>query len=255
MKISLKKLLFIILTAFSVIFIGACGKEEKTQLSKKEIIENFVTASESIKSADVLANVKMLQDFNGNKVGIDMVINASMVREPFAAKMEIEVPSKNTKINSYIKDNIMYMQNPADRQWFAQPLNPQIASQYKDLIISEQVYSVIKNNVDKIDVDEKDGNYIISISKDSEFLKEAMKNQLINSNTVGVEAGKNVKIENIAVEYIIDKKTFLPSSSAISFEFEMQGMKVSSQANTKISNINNVPDIVVPDEVKNVKTH
>ncbi|RRD28457.1 DUF6612 family protein [Fusobacterium canifelinum] len=251
MKMSLKKLLFTILTVFSIIFIGACGKSEP--VSKEEIIKNFVAASENIKSGDVVANVKMIQNFNGNKVGIDMIIDASIIREPLAAKMKIEIPSQNTKVNSYIKDNVMYVQNPVDNQWFTQPLDAQITNQYKDLIVTEQVYDVIKNNVDKIDVDEKDGNYIISISKDSEFLKEAMKNQLINSNTIGVQAGNNVKIENIAVEYIIDKKTFLPFSSAISFEFEMQGMRVSSEANTKISNINNVGEIVIPKEAENAK--
>ena len=80
-----------------------------------------------------------------------------------------------------------------------------------------------------------------------------MKKQLTNSNTAQV--GNDVKIENIAVKYVVDKNTYLTSSATISFDFEMQGMKISMEMDTKMSNINNVPDIVVPDEVKNVKPH
>ena len=108
-------------------------------------------------------------------------------------------------------------------------------------------------NLDKIDIDEKDGNYIISISKDSEFLKEAMKKQLANSNAAGGQIGNDVKIENIAVKYIVDKNTYLASSSTVSFDFEMQGMKISMEMDAKMSNINNVTDIVVPEEALNAK--
>ena len=47
MKNSLKKLLFVVLTVFSVIFIGACGK---SKVDKKEVIEKFIAASESMKN-------------------------------------------------------------------------------------------------------------------------------------------------------------------------------------------------------------
>ena len=78
-----------------------------------------------------------------------------------------------------------------------------------------------------------------------------MKKQLANTNTAQV--GNDVKIENIAVKYVIDKNTYLASSSLISFDFEMQGMKISMEMDTKTSNINNVSDIVVPEEAKNAQ--
>ena len=63
-----------------------------------------------------------------------------------------------------------------------------------------------------------------------------MKKQLANTNTAGSQIGDNVKIENIAVKYVIDKNTYLASSSLISFDFEMQGMKISMEMDTKTSN-------------------
>ena len=249
MKISLKKLLFVVLTVFSVIFIGACGK---SKIDKKEVIEKFIAASESMKSGDILVNMKMTQ--NGNKNTMNMTTNASLILEPLAMKMEMEVPAQNIKMTSFIKDNIMYIQNPVDNQWFTQPITDEIAKQFKGYMNnSNEVFNAMKENVDKIDIDEKDGNYIITISKNSDFLQEAMKKQLANTNTAGSQIGDNVKIENIAVKYVVDKNTYLASSSLISFDFEMQGMKISMEMDTKTSNINNVTDIDIPEEVKNAQ--
>ena len=202
MKISLKKLLFVVLTIFSVIFIGACGK---SNIDKKEVIEKFIAASESTKSGDMLVNMKMTQNQNGNKSDMEMTMNVSLILEPIAMKMEMEMPAQNLKMTSFIKDNTMYIQNPVDNQWFKQSLTDEIASQFKGYMTNSAViYDAMRNNIDKIDIDEKGGNYIISISKDSEFLKDAMKQQLASTNTAGAQIGDDVKIENIAVKYIVD---------------------------------------------------
>ena len=251
MKISLKKLLFVVLAIFSVIFIGACGK---SKVDKKEVIEKFIAASENMKSGDMLINMKMVQNLNGNKTNMDMTIDASIIQEPLAMRMEIAMPSQNVKMTSFIKDNIMYIQNPVDSQWFTQPITDEMAKQFKGYMNnSNEVFNAMKDNLDKIDIDEKDGNYIITISKDSDFLQEAMKKQLANTNTAGNQLGDDVKIENIAVKYVVDKNTYLTSSSLISFDFEMQGMKISMEMDTKTSNINNVSDIEIPEEVKNAQ--
>ena len=249
MKNSLKKLLFVVLTVFSVIFIGACGK---SKIDKKEVIEKFIAASESMKSGDILVNMKMTQ--NGNKNTMNMTTNASLILDPLVMKLEMEVPLQNLKMTSFIKDNIMYIQNPADNQWYKHTLTDEIASQFKGYMTSsDATYDARRNNIDKIDIDEKDGNYIISISKDSEFLKEAMKKQLANTNTAAGQIGNDVKIENIVVKYIVDKNTYLTSSSTVSFDFEMQGMKISMEMDAEMSNINNVTAIDIPEEVLNAK--
>ena len=249
MKISLKKLLFVALTVFSVIFIGACGK---SKVDKKEVIEKFIAASESMKSGDILVNMKMTQ--NGNKNTMNMTTNASLILDPLVMKLEMEVPLQNLKMTSFIKDNIMYIQNPADNQWYKQTLSDEIANQFKSYMNnSNEFYNAMRNNLDKIDIDEKDGSYIISISKDSDFLEEAMKSQLANSNATVGQIGNDVKIENIVVKYIVDKNTYLTSSSNISFDFEMQGMKISMEMDAEMSNINNVTAIDIPEEVLNAK--
>jgi len=205
-----------------------------------------------MKSGDILVNMKMTQ--NGNKNTMNMTTNASLILDPLVMKLEMEVPLQNLKMTSFIKDNIMYIQNPADNQWYKQTLSDEIANQFKSYMNnSNEFYNAMRNNLDKIDIDEKDGSYIISISKDSDFLEEAMKSQLANSNATVGQIGNDVKIENIVVKYIVDKNTYLTSSSTVSFDFEMQGMKISMEMDAEMSNINNVTAIDIPEEVLNAK--
>lgn len=227
-----------------------CSTQYK--IDKKEVIEKFIAASESMKSGDILVNMKMTQ--NGNKNTMNMTTNASLILDPLVMKLEMEVPLQNLKMTSFIKDNIMYIQNPADNQWYKQTLSDEIANQFKSYMNnSNEFYNAMRNNLDKIDIDEKDGSYIISISKDSDFLEEAMKSQLANSNATVGQIGNDVKIENIVVKYIVDKNTYLTSSSTVSFDFEMQGMKISMEMDAEMSNINNVTAIDIPEEVLNAK--
>ena len=85
----------------------------------------------------------------------------------------------------------MYIQSLTDNQWYKQALSGEIAGQFKGYMTnSDDTYN-------------------------------AMKKQLANANTAGDQIGNDVKIENIAVKYLVDKNTYLASSSTVSFDFEM----------------------------------
>ncbi len=250
MKISLKKLLFIVLTVLSMIFIGACGKKSDTE--KKEIIEKFIEVSKNIKSADMVMNMKMEQkgDKDSKTATIEMSMDASIIEEPLAIKLELGIPFQNTKLKMYIKDGYIYILNPANNQWAKQLINDEINKQFKGLLSnSYELYDVMKDNIDKIDIEEKNGNYIISISKDSEFLKEAILKQLSNMNTAGNQIGDNVNIDNITVTYIVDKNTYSMISSNNTFDMNLiNNVKVAVTIDAKYSNLNNVKEIAIPEE-------
>lgn len=249
MKISLKKLLFVVLTVFSIIFIGACGK---SKINKEEVIGKFIEASKNMKSADMVVDMKMTQ--KGNKEAINMSIDSTIILEPLEMRLEMTVPNQNTKMQIYIKNNFMYVLNPITNQWVKQALDDLMGEQFKGYMTnSDYIYDVMKDNIDKIDIDEEDGNYIISISKETEFLKEAMKKQLSNMNTTGNQIGDQIEIDNIAVKYIVDKKTYLAKVSAISFDMELNGQKISMELGSKMSNVNEIKEITLPEEVKNSK--
>ena len=247
MKISLKKLLFLVLTVFSVMFVGACGK---SKINKEEVINKFVEVSKDMKSANMLMDIKMSQ--KGSKESINMSIDSAIILEPLEMKLEMTVPNQPTKIDLYVKDGYMYVLDPLSNQWMKQKVTDLVNEQFKGYMTNSlYIYDVMKDNIDKMDVDEKDGNYVISISKNSEFLKDAMKKQLSNMNTPGNQLGEQIEIDNIAIQYIVDKNTYLVKNSIMSFDVAMNGEKITINLDTKFSNINEVKEISIPEETKN----
>ena len=167
--------------------------------------------------------------------------------------MTMETKGQNIKINSFIKDDVMYIQNPVDNTWIKQTLPKEVSEQFKHITNNNiDNYELFKDNLDKIDIKEKDGNYLISIVKDTDFLKEAMKKQ--NSNMGILGQGENFEVDNITLEYVVDKETYFTKSSVASFETKLQGQDVKVSTNTEFSNINNIKEITIPEEALNAFT-
>ena len=249
MKISLKKLLFLVLTVFSLMFVGACGK---SKINKEEVINKFVEVSKDMKSANMLMDIKMSQ--KGSKESINMSIDSAIILEPLEMKLEMAVPNQPTKIDLYIKDGYMYALDPLSNQWMKQKVTGLVNEQFKGYMTNSlYIYDIMQDNIDKMDVDEKDGNYIISISKNSEFLKDAMKKQLANMNTPGSQLGEQIEIDNIAIQYIVDKNPYLVKNSIMSFDVGINGEKLTMDMDTKFSNINEIKEVSIPEEAKNAE--
>ena len=248
MKKSFKKILFTILTVFAVFFVVACGNKEDTKINKEEVIKNFSEANNNIKSTDLVTTVTMAPKNGGEAINLTMT--ASLIVDPLTLKMTMETKGQNIKINSFVKDNTMFIQNPVDNNWVKQALPKEVAEQFKNITNNNiDNYELFKDNLDKIDIKEKGDNYIISIVKDTDFLKEAMEKQ--NSNMGILGQGETFEVNNITMEYVVDKETYLTKSSIISFETKLQGQDMKISTNTEFSNINNIQEITIPEEVFN----
>ena len=248
MKKSFKKILFTILTVFAVFFVVACGNKEDTKINKEEVIKNFSEANNNIKSTDLVTTVTMAPKNGGEAINLTMT--ASLIADPLTLKMTMETKGQNVKINSFVKDNTMFIQNPVDNNWIKQALPKEVSEQFKNITNNNiDNYELFKDNLDKIDIKEKGDNYIISIVKDTDFLKEAMEKQ--NSNMGILGQGETFEVNNITMEYVVDKETYLTKSSIISFETKLQGQDMKISTNTEFSNINNIQEITIPEEALN----
>jgi len=248
MKKSLKKVLFTVLTVFAVFFVVACDNKEDTKINKEEVIKNFSEANNNIKSTDLVTTVTMAPKNGGEAINLTMT--ASLIADPLTLKMTMETKGQNVKINSFVKDNTMFIQNPVDNNWVKQALPKEVAEQFKNITNNNiDNYELFKDNLDKIDIKEKGDNYIISIVKDTDFLKEAMEKQ--NSNMGILGQGETFEVNSITMEYVVDKETYLTKSSIISFETKLQGQDMKISTNTEFSNINNIQEITIPEEALN----
>ena len=248
MKKSLKKILFTVLTVFTVFFVVACGNKEDAKINKEEVIKNFLEANNNIKSGDMLVNTTIFPKNGGESINV--TVGVSLIAEPLTLKMTMETKGQNVKINSFIKDDTIYVQNPVDNTWVKQTLPEEVYNQFKNIANNNiDNYELFKDNLDKIDIKEKDGNYLISIVKDTDFLKEAIKKQ--NSNMGILGQGENFEVDNITLEYVVDKETYFTKSFVTSFETKIQGQDVKLSTSTEFSNINNIKEIAIPEEVLN----
>ena len=245
MKKSLKKILFTILTAFAVFFVVACGNKEDAKINKEEVLQKNVEATNSIKSGRKVINAKV--EVEGGQP-IEYIVDSSLIKEPLAMKTILEAKEDNIKITTFIKDGVMYTSYPEDNSWLKLDISEKDMNKFKIILNdSIEIYKVLKDNLDKISIKEDGGNYIISITKNSDFINEYIKNSM--SNTMGQNT--DLKANNATLEYIIDKETYFTKSFVLTFDAEVQGQKLKALTETTFSDINNVEEIIVPEEALN----
>lgn len=239
---NLKKLLFVFFTMISIM-----SYSKDFILSKKEIIEKFTENSKNIKSIDVV-----VEDTIVNKNNNDTLIvykEASLILKPFSMKLTIKMPSFDIYV--YAKDGYICTAESFDFNW-KKRINQKMVKEFQASVYNQnEVYNIIKNNIDKIELEEIRGNYILTIS-DPYIIKDLIEKHLLMGTTDN--SPKKILIDDdIFLKYIVDKKNLLPIafifSANISYEYGVENLTVGA----KYFNINNVKTIILPDEAKNIK--
>ena len=245
MKKSLKKSLFLLLTLLSILFIVACGEKAE----KKEVVEKFVENSKNMKSTDITAAMKMEQKNSTNPAGISMEVtgNMSIILEPnLAMKMDLAIPVTDNKVSMYLKDGYSYVQNPGDNQWIKQS-NKEFEEQFKKAYTqSNLIYDFLIKNLDKIDLEEKGGNYLLIIKNVKDIIKKDF--PALDPTGKGLEG-----YEDMVVTFTVDKKTFLPVNVTMTGTINEGPIKMNFSFDLKYSNINNVKEIIIPKEALEAK--
>ena len=237
-----KKLLFVF---FTIISIMSYSKDFIP--SKKEIIEKFTENSKNIRSMDVVVENATTNKKNNNTS--IMYEEASLILEPFSMKLIVKLESFD--IHVYAKDGYIYTAESSNFNW-EKRINQKMIKEFQVSVYNQnEVYNIIKNNIDKIELEEIRGNYIITIS-DPYIIKELIEKHLL-MGTID-NSPKNILIDDeIFLKFIVDKRTLLPIafifSANISYEYGVENLTVGA----KYFNINNVKTITLPNEVKNAK--
>ena len=208
-----------------------------------------VENSKNMKSTDITAAMKMEQKNSTNPAGISMEVtgNMSIILEPnLAMKMDLVIPVTDNKVSMYLKDGYSYVQNPGDNQWIKQP-NKAFEEQFKKAYAqSNALYDFLVKNIDKIDLSEKGGNYILTMKDFKEILK--------NESSILDPTGKGLDgFEDMVMSFTVDKKTFLPVNVTMTGTINEGPIKMNFSFDLKYSNINNVKEIIIPKEALEAK--
>ena len=77
---------------------------------------------------------------------------------------------------------------------------------------------------------------------------------MLNSNMGILGQEENFEVDNITLEYVVDKKTYFTKSYITTLETKIQGQDVKLSTSTEFSNINNIKEITIPEEALNAFT-
>ena len=226
-------------------FVVACGNKEDAKINKEEVLKKAAEVANDIKSGNKLVNTIM--EIKGG-VTVEYIIDSSIIIEPFSMKLTLEQKGQDAKVTTFVKDDIMYMSNPVDNTWEKQAATFETIEPFKNVLdTSTDIYNTLKDHLDKVDIKEKNGNYVISVPKNSDFIKESLKEQM--NSIVGQNPDFNP--DNVTFEYVIDKETYFPKVLSLSFEAKLDEQDVKVTTTNTLSNINSVGEITVPEEALN----
>jgi Domain of unknown function (DUF4367) len=239
----MKKLYFLIITLLCI-GLTACGTQS---LSQKEVLEKASEAVETLKGYSIE------MDYNIQAEELDMKINGKgdVTHNPDAMhmNMSVKIPGMTMDFEMYVKEKDVYMSMFGE--WLQ--LDPdEMGIENFDQLNKEEMDKLVKFH-DDFNMKEKDGKYVLSLSAKGEGYEELIQSIVESSleDFSGEMEGEinEIKVNNLEMEIVVDKKSFMMLEQTVKAELEVDGEKMTIDGKAKISNINNVKAIEIPQEV------
>ncbi|QED49053.1 DUF6612 family protein [Cytobacillus dafuensis] len=279
----MKKTLSILTGFFLIFMLAACnqtaepvnepsknnGKSEKqSELTLEEVFKKSTEASSNLKSFAVKMDMEM--DMSSDVEELNMKtqseIDMKVVTEPMAfhQKMAMTVAEELFETESYFSEDGMFFYEPTGQQWMKFPQDMteaflQISGQ-QQANPGEELQK-LQGFVDDFTFEQDSKNYILKLNasgeKFSEFIKEVatktLPPEMAGDEEALNEVLKNMKINKVNYEFLINKETFYPDAVIVDMEMEMtaegQTMVMKQKVNGQYSDYNKVDTITVPQEI------
>lgn len=257
---NLKNILIISLIALTTLFVTACSN---SSLSKEEVINKFYENNATIKNLDAKSDITMKMSQGSESMEIKSTMDSTMFIDPISFKMNLStsVMNQNLNVDMYLIDNVLYMKAPSpENTWIKTNDTKAIGdlSSQKFVENSKATIDILKKNMDKTTLEEKDGNYIVTFSGNGQELLEVALNSLAQSagnSDIIATLKESVTIKNMVVKYVVSKDKLLPVESDITIDMEISENNntgnVTNNVKTYYSNINSAKAITLPEEAKN----
>ena len=235
-------------------------KETKVALSN-ELLQKVTDASKAVKSANAKANLTYKFGSSIKQLNTILDFDFSMVKEPaFIVKLTRHADNDGQKLENeqYITDDKMYVQDAKTKEWM-HGTHERLRKVYdgrRKIVNFDSVLEFMSENQANLKVEEKgdileftyEGND--QTASDS-FLKIAkLLTTVIEGNI------KEMGLENLTAKITIDAKTFIPKEFDVIAKYTKakDGQTVLTwdfSYKATYSDINEVKEIVIPNEVKN----
>ena len=255
---SLKKYLLLITTVILSVTLAACGMGT----SAEQIVNKSVESSKNIKSTDFEATNQSEILVGEQNQTIENTVSGSLIMDPLAMKAttDVKAQGQSQTLELYIKDGTAYAKSTGQNEW-VKSSNNNITAQFENLkkiANSDQILEFYKKIAKDFKKTEENGNYVLTYTGNGDQFKDLMV-AVANASSgseVTASAFNNVDFKNVSIKLVVTKD-FTPVNNEVTMELATKDtsnpttMKIKQII--KYSNVNNVKEINLPDEVKNAK--
>ena len=255
---SLKKYLLIIATVILSVTLAACS----TGASAEQIVNKSIESSKNIKSTDFAATNSSEILVGEQTQTVENTVSGSLIMEPLTMKAttDVKAQGQSQTLELYIKDGTAYAKSTGQNEW-VKSSNNAITAQFENLkkiANSDQILEFYKKISKDFKKTEENGNYVLTYTGNGEQFKDLMV-AVANASSgseVTASAFNNVDFKNVSIKLVVTKD-FVPVNNEVTMELATKDtsnpttMKIKQII--KYSNVNNVKEIKLPDEVKNAK--
>ena len=255
---SLKKYLLLVATVILSVTLAACGMGT----SAEQIVNKSVESSKNIKSTDFEATNSSEILIGDQTQTIENTVSGSLIMDPLAMKANTDVKAQGQSqtLELYIKDGTAYAKSTGQNEW-VKSSNNNITAQFENLkkiANSDQILEFYKKIAKDFKKTEENGNYVLTYTGNGDQFKDLMV-AVANASSgseVTASAFNNVDFKNVSIKLVVTKD-FTPVNNEVTMELATKDtsnpptMKIKQII--KYSNVNNVKEINLPDEVKNAK--
>lgn len=255
---SLKKYLLLIATVILSVTLAACGMGT----SAEQIVNKSVESSKNIKSTDFEATNQSEILVGEQNQTIENTVSGSLIMDPLAMKAttDVKAQGQSQTLELYIKDGTAYAKSTGQDGW-VKSSNNNITAQFENLkkiANSDKILEFYKKIAKDFKKTEENGNYVLTYTGNGDQFKDLMV-AIANASSgseVTASAFNNVDFKNVSIKLEVTKD-FIPVNNEVTMELATKDtsnpttMKIKQII--KYSNVNNVKEINLPDEVKNAK--
>ena len=212
---SLKKYLLLVATVILSVTLAACG----TGASVEQIVNKSVESSKNIKSTDFVATNSSEILVGEQTQTVENTVSGSLIIDPLAIKATTDVKAQGQ---------------------------------------SQTILEFYKKIAKDFKKTEENGNYVLTYTGSGDQFKDLMVAvaNASSGNEVNASAFNNVDFKNVTIKLVVTKD-YTPVTNEVNMELATKNtstpttMKI--KQNIQYSNVNNVKEIKLPDEVKNAK--
>ena len=255
---SLKKYLLIIATVILSVTLAACS----TGASAEQIVNKSIESSKNIKSTDFTATNSSEILVGEQTQTVENTVSGSLIMEPLTMKAttDVKAQGQSQTLELYIKDGTAYAKSTGQNEW-VKSSNNAITAQFENLkkiANSNQILEFYKKISKDFKKTEENGNYVLTYTGNGDQFKELMVAiaNASSGNEVTASAFAGVDFKNVSIKLVVTKD-YVPVNNEVTMELATKNTPTPTTMKIKqiikYSNVNNVKEISLPDEVKNAK--